>query len=87
MPEHSSKARGEALAFDAMNELEDNKQLDGDYYDKSREVGGNKDDVNELVKRMPLGLLGSGLDDGSPTGHLSGLERVILANHSGEQCF
>ena len=45
----------------------------------------SKDGVHELIKHMPLGLLGSGLDDGSPMAHLSGLERVTLANYTNEQ--
>ena len=44
----------------------------------------SKDGVHELILHMPLGLLGSGLDDGSPMKHLSGLERA-LANCTNEQ--
>lgn len=75
--------RCEALGFETMNALEDSGQFLDNYDTLADE--DSKDDVNELVKQMPLGLFGSGLNDGSPMEHLCGLERVILTNHSDEQ--
>ena len=73
----------EAFCFDAMNALVDSVGQDDDQHTSREDL--SKDGVHELIKHMPLGLLGSGLDDGSPMKHLSGLERVTLANCTNEQ--
>ena len=71
----------EALAFDFMNSSKGNGSPDENKCESK--VGA--DDVAKHVERIPLGLCGSGLDDGTPMTHLTGLERVVLAYHSNEQ--